>query len=165
MSAPSGTGDIPIRIGAGEGEQNILPSRESLSEMTAEAEARPLGFNAAARSLNVKQTIEHILRWKADGKGAQEIEQLIPTFVQEYPTLFHKVFEPGVDMNMLKSMLALLDRMGQNNLSQHQASVIVGQRLAEKFIRPITGTDGVPAAPAAPETNSRLARGRTRDHR
>jgi hypothetical protein len=165
MSAPSGTGDIPIRIGAGEGEQNILPSRESLTEMTAEAEARPLGFNAAARSLNVKQTMEHILRWKAEGKGAQEIEQLIPTFVQEYPTLFHKVFEPGVDMNMLKSMLALLDRMGQNNLSQHQASVIVGQRLAEKFIRPITGTDGVPAASEAPETNSRLARGRTHNRR
>ncbi len=165
MSAPSGSGDIPIRIGSGEGEQNILPSRESLSEMTAEAEARPLGFNAAARSLNVKQTVEHILRWKVEGKTAQQIEELIPTFVQEYPTLFHKVFEPGVDMNMLKSMLALLDRMGQNNLSQHQASVIVGQRLAEKFIRPITGTDGVPAVAAAPETNSRLARGRTRDRR
>ncbi len=133
--------------------------------MTAEAEARPLGFNAAARSLNVKQTVEHILRWKVEGKTAQQIEELIPTFVQEYPTLFHKVFEPGVDMNMLKSMLALLDRMGQNNLSQHQASVIVGQRLAEKFIRPITGTDGVPAVAAAPETNSRLARGRTRDRR
>jgi hypothetical protein len=170
-SAPSGSGsgngDLPIRVGTGEGEQNILPSRESLSEMTAEAEARPLGFNAAARSLNVKQTVDHILRWKAEGKNAQEIEQLIPTFVQEYPTLFHKVIEPGVDMNMLKSMLALLDRMGQNNLSQHQASVIVGQRLAEKFIRPITGSDGVPAAAetAATQTNSRLGRGRTRDHR
>lgn len=172
-SAPSGSGftsengDLPIRIGNGEGEQNILPSRESLAEMTAEAEARPLGFNAAARSLNVKQTVDHILRWKSEGKTAQEIEQLIPTFIQEYPTLFHKVMEPGVDMNMLKSMLALLDRMGQGGMSQHQASVIVGQRLAEKFIRPITGNDGVPATTAsAPQTNSSLrGRGRTTQRR
>ena len=161
-----GTGELPIRIGVGEsvGDQSILPSRESLSEMTAEAEARPLGFNAAARSLNVKQTVDHILRWKAEGKTAQEIEALIPTFVQEYPTLFHKVIEPGADMNMLKSMLTLLDRMGQNSLSQHQASIIVGQRLAEKFIRPITGNDGVPAQAASPSTTA-VTRTRGRQQR
>jgi hypothetical protein len=152
-SGSGGSQQQPIRIGNGEGEQNILPSRESLSQMTAEAEARPLGFNAAARSLNVKQTVDHILRWKSEGKTSREIEELIPTFVQEYPTLFHKVMEPGTDMNMLKSMLALLDRMGQGGMSQHQASVIVGQRLAEKFIRPITGNDGVPAA-ASPATSA-----------
>ena len=164
MSEQGSTGDIPIRIGAGEGEQNVLPSRESLAEMTAEAESRPLGFNAAARSLNVKQTVDHILRWKSEGKSAQEIEALIPTFVQEYPTLFHKVIEPGADMNMLKSMLTLLDRMGQNNLSQHQASIIVGQRLAEKFIRPITGNDGVPTEIASPSTTA-VARTRGRQQR
>jgi hypothetical protein len=153
--------EIPVRIGAGPGGEGGLPSRESLAEMTAEAEARPLGYNAAARSLNVKQTVDHMLRWKAEGKTPQEIEAMIPTFVQEYPTLFHKVMEPGVDMNMLKSMLALLDRMGQGGMSQHQASIIVGQRLAEKFIRPITGTDGVAEAPvAAPQTTLRTTRGR-----
>jgi hypothetical protein len=160
QGSTGGSGELPIRIGNGDGEQNILPSRESLSQMTAEAEARPLGFNAAARSLNVKQTVDHILRWKSEGKTAQEIESLIPTFVQEYPTLFHKVMEPGADMNMLKSMLALLDRMAQSNLSQHQASVIVGQRLAEKFIRPITGTDGVPETQTQAPTTAIRGRGR-----
>lgn len=154
--------EIPVRIGAGPGEQGGLPSRESLAEMTAEAEARPIGYNAAARSLNVKQMVDHMLRWKAEGKSSQEIEAIIPTFVQEYPTLFHKVMEPGVDINMLKSMLALLDRMGQNNLSQHQASIIVGQRLAEKFIRPITGSDGVTEAPAPPTPTPTNSVSRTR---
>ena len=66
-------------------------------------------------------------------------------------------------MNMLKSMLALLDRMGQNSLSQHQASVIVGQRLAEKFIRPITGNDGV--ATDSQTVNPSTSRNRGRQQR
>jgi len=111
--------EIPVSIGPGPGGESGLPSRESLAEMTAEAEARPLGYNAAARSLNVKQTVDHMLRWKAEGKTPQEIEAMIPTFVQEYPTLFHKVMEPGVDMNMLKFLgneFLVVTRLGEKKL-------------------------------------------------
>jgi hypothetical protein len=33
-------------------------------------------------------------------------------------------------------MLTLLNRMGDKQMSQHQASVIVGQRIADKYITP-----------------------------
>ena len=33
-------------------------------------------------------------------------------------------------------MLALLERMGEGSLSQHQASVIVGKKLADQYITP-----------------------------
>lgn len=128
-------------INGPEAGNSVLPSRESLSEMTREAEGRGLEYNPVERVANVRATIDHILRWKAEGKSRQEIEETLGSFVTEYPTLFHKVMEPNPDMTMLKSMLALMDRMGAGSMSQHQASVIVGQRLAEKFIRPIVGSD------------------------
>lgn len=132
--------DIRVVSGPDAG-NSVLPSRESLSEMTREAESRGLEYNPMERVANVRATIEHIIRWKAQGKSRQEIEETLGSFVSEYPTLFNKVMEPNPDMNMLKSMLALMDRMGAGSMSQHQASVIVGQRLAEKFIRPIVGSD------------------------
>jgi len=121
--------------------ESMIPSRESLGSMTREAENRGLEYNPVERVANVRATIDHILRWKAQGKSRQEIEETLGSFCTEYPTLFLKVMEPTPDMNMLKSMLSLMDRMGSGSMNQHQASVIVGQRLAEKFIRPIVGSD------------------------
>ena len=126
---------------------SVLPSRESLTNMTREAESRGLEYNPVERVANVRATIDHILRWKEQGKSRQEIEETLGSFCTEYPTLFLKVMEPNPDMTMLKSMLVLMDRMGSGSINQHQASVIVGQRLAEKFIRPIVGSD-MGAAPS-----------------
>lgn len=145
-----------IRVVSGpDAGDSVLPSRESLSEMTREAEARGLEYNPVERVSNVRATIEHILRWKEQGKSRQEIEETLGSFVSEYPTLFIKIMEPNPDMNMLKSMLALMDRMGSGSVTQHQASVIVGQRLAEKFIRPIVGSDMGPAPITAPQRGRR----------
>ncbi len=149
MSATRDASGNEIRVVNGPDAGNsVLPSRESLSEMTREAEARGLEYNPAERVANVRATIDHILRWKAEGKTRQEIEETLGSFCSEYPTLFQKVMEPNPDMNMLKSMLVLMDRMGAGSVTQHQASVIVGQRLAEKFIRPIVGSDMGPSVMA-----------------
>jgi hypothetical protein len=44
----------------------------------------------------------------------------------------------GVGLNdpSLRTMISMLEKMGTGELSQHQASVIVGQRLHDKFIKP-----------------------------
>lgn len=136
----SDTSEIRVVNGPDAG-NSVLPSRESLTEMTQEAERRGLEYNPVERVANVRATIDHVFRWKAEGKTRQEIEETLGSFVSEYPTLFNKVMEPNPDMSMLKSMLSLMDRMGTGSMNQHQASVIVGQRLAEKFIRPIVGSD------------------------
>jgi hypothetical protein len=39
----------------------------------------------------------------------------------------------GFDTANLNIMLSMLDHMGNGNLTQHDASVIVGKRLYEKF--------------------------------
>ncbi len=99
---------------------NVLPSRESLEQATREAEARGLEYNPTERVANIRSTIDLILRWKSEGKSRQEIEETLGSFVREYTNLFNKVMEPNPDMNMLKSMLALMDRMGAGTVSQHK---------------------------------------------
>ena len=39
----------------------------------------------------------------------------------------------GYDKKNLDIMLTMLDHMGKGNLTQHDASVIVGKRLYEKY--------------------------------
>jgi hypothetical protein len=41
------------------------------------------------------------------------------------------------DLTPIRSMLAMLDKMGEGKLSQHQASVVIGKKLANDFITPI----------------------------
>ena len=39
-------------------------------------------------------------------------------------------------------MLAMLDRMGEGNISQHQASVIIGKKLVDRYVTPqLNGAD------------------------
>jgi hypothetical protein len=74
---------------------------------------------------------------KIAGRTVEEIKERVPEFARDYPNLFETVTQPGsYDPTNLQTMLAMLDRMGQGSLNHHQATVIVGKRLAEKYIRP-----------------------------
>jgi hypothetical protein len=39
-------------------------------------------------------------------------------------------------------MLAMLDRMGEGSLSQHQASIIVGKKLVDRYVTPQLNGNG-----------------------
>jgi len=44
-------------------------------------------------------------------------------------------------LSPIQSMLAMLDKMGEGKLSQHQASVIVGKKLVDRYVTPqLNGT-------------------------
>jgi len=48
--------------------------------------------------------------------------------------LFEMITQPeGYDKAQLQGMLALLDKMGTGRLTQHQASVVVGKQILEKY--------------------------------
>ncbi len=66
-----------------------------------------------------------------------EIKAEVPEFARDYPHLFEAVVstEP-YSKQSLKTMLAMLDRMAEGTLKQHQASVIVGERLVQTFVKP-----------------------------
>jgi hypothetical protein len=111
--------------------------RRSDAERMAEAAARPLDFDAKSRASYVRHCIKQIEEYQAAGLNRDQIKDKMPTFVRDYKNLYEMlVSSQGYNKQDLKVMLAMLDRMGAGDLTQHQASVIVGKRLAEEYIKP-----------------------------
>lgn len=92
---------------------------------------------AKARATYVKAQVERVKAMKGAGKSAEEIKAEVSRFAEDYPALF-KMLMSSENFNeaSLKTMLALLERMGTGEMSQHQASVVVGQRLHDVYIKP-----------------------------
>ena len=114
-----------------------LPSthRQTMEEATAEAEARPLEYDPAVRAQYIRSMIRDIPKWLSEGQTEDEIKQRVPDFVESYPELFKKLIQQR-DMTPIHNMLTMLDRMAEGRLSQHQASVIVGKKLVDRYVTP-----------------------------
>ncbi len=111
--------------------------RRNLRDSIAEAENAPLNFLPKERANYVRDMISLISTLQSQGKSVEEIKERVPEFVRDYKNLFETVTAPsGYDKQNLKVMLAMLDRMGEGHLTQHQASVIVGKKLADQYITP-----------------------------
>ena len=109
--------------------------RQSMEEATAEAEARPLDYQPKDRAKFIRTMLQDIAKWMAKGDSEQSIRDRVPDFIEQYPELFKKIINKQ-DLSPIQTMLSMLDRMGQGNLSQHQASVIVGKKLVDQFVSP-----------------------------
>ncbi len=113
--------------------------RKSTREAMEEAKNRPLDFDPKARGKYVRSMIALIERFQSEGLLFDEIQNKpeLKDFIRDYKNLFETITAPqGYDKQNLKVMLALLDKMGTGELSQHEASVIVGKRMADKYITP-----------------------------
>jgi hypothetical protein len=111
--------------------------RKSINEAIAEAQARPLEYDPQVRARYVRDMVSTIGGHIESGKTKEEIAALELDFSKKYKNLFDTLTQTGgYNKQNLTTMLALLDRMGQGELNQHQASVIVGQKLAEKYVNP-----------------------------
>lgn len=117
--------------------RNKLPAiqKQSIQEATAEAEARPLEYDPNERAQYVRQHLQEIALWMSHGDSEQTIRDRVPEFVENYPELFKKIIQKQ-DLSPIQSMLTMLDRMGEGRLSQHQASVIIGQKLVDRYVTP-----------------------------
>ena len=107
--------------------------RQSITEAIAEAKTRGLDFNPTERALTVKQNILKMVEMMRVGKTEKQIREELAPFVEQYPELFKKVLSND-DLTPLQNMMNLMDRMAAGSLSQHDASVIVGQGLAQAYI-------------------------------
>ena len=113
-------------------------SKDSLLDAVEEAKTAPTLFAPRERATYVKERVYEVRRLRALGKNDIEIKAALGDFVEKYPQLFQMAVEPKFDERQLNLMLGLLDKMA-GGMSQHQASVIVGQSLANKFINPVIG--------------------------
>ena len=109
--------------------------RQSIEEATAEAEARALEYDPNVRARYIREMLRDIARWMAEGIPEDNIREKVPDFIEKYPELFKKIINKQ-DLSPIQSMLAMLDRMGEGNISQHQASVIIGKKLVDRYVTP-----------------------------
>ena len=115
--------------------------RQSIDEATTEAEARSLEYDPNLRARYIREMLRDIALWMAEGLPEDTIRQKVPDFIEKYPELFKKIINKQ-DLSPVQSMLAMLDRMGEGNISQHQASVIIGKKLVDRYVTPqLNGAD------------------------
>ena len=113
---------------------DIEMERRNINEAVAEAEGRAQDFSPSERVVYVKTMIAHVEELQTKGKTLDEIKVEVPEFIEKYKNLFEMITqEGGYDKQNLKTMLVLLEKMDKG-LSQHQASVIVGKKLSDKYI-------------------------------
>jgi len=109
----------------------------SIEDAILDAQKRSLDFPAKERAVYVSAMVNRVQELKAAGRTPKEIEEQLPEFKRDHPYLFEMVVDnDDFDRGSLQTMLAMLNRMGDGSLNHHQATVIVGQRLASKYIQP-----------------------------
>ena len=114
-----------------------MEQRKNTREAMEEAANRPLDFDPKTRAQYVRDCVKQVEEYQQQGLNFDEIKNKMPTFVRDYKNLFEMIMNPrGYNKQDLKTMLAMLDRMGAGELTQHQASVIVGKRIADQYIKP-----------------------------
>lgn len=109
--------------------------RQSIEDATREAEGRALDFNPRERAAFIREMISVLVPLVRAGKLEHELKTAYPTYAERYPELFKKIVTKQ-DLTPLNTMVAMLDRMGDGSISQHQASIIVGQRLVDRYVTP-----------------------------
>jgi len=112
------------------------PTGPSIHEAIAEARIRELDFPAKERAAYVRSMVARVKELKGAGRSIPEIEAQLPEFKRDHPYLFEMVSEhDDFDEASLQTMLAMLERMGNGDLSHHDATVIVGKRLASRYFQ------------------------------
>jgi hypothetical protein len=109
--------------------------RQNTRQAMEEAATRPLDFDPKTRAQYVRDCVAQLEGYMEQGLTEDEIKSRMSTFARDYKNLFETITSRQEYKQDLKVMLAMLDRMGAGDLTQHQASVIVGKKLADKYIK------------------------------
>jgi alcohol dehydrogenase class IV len=115
--------------------------RQSIQEATAEAESRVLEYDPNVRARYIREMLRDIARFMAEGQSEDIIRQKVPDFIEKYPELFKKIINKQ-DLSPIQAMLAMLDKMGEGTINQHQASVIIGKKLVDRYVTPQLNGNG-----------------------
>ena len=111
-------------------------SKDGVLAASEEAANAPTLFSPRERSQYIRERIAEIRRLRTLHQTDDQIKEVLGNFVTQYPTLFQMAVEPHFDERKLALMLGVMDKMA-NGMSQHQASVIVGQHLADSYVTPM----------------------------
>ena len=68
------------------------------------------------------------------------------TLYDEFPSIFDKHIDGKLDATFFE-MLKLRHKMDMGELTEHDASVIIGQKLFDRFVAPVVGNAPTPEKP------------------
>jgi hypothetical protein len=111
-------------------------SKDGVLSAIEEAKNAPTLFSPRERGQYVRERVIEIRRLRILGQNDEQIKAALGSFVTQYPTLFQMAVEPHFDANKLEFMLGVMDKMA-GGMTQHQAAVIVGQKLADTYVKPV----------------------------
>ena len=113
-------------------------SKDSILDAVEEAKHAPTLFSPRERAVYARERVNEVRHLRSLGKNDIEIKAALGDFVEKYPQLFQMAVEQNFNERQFNLMLGLLDKMS-GGMSQHQASVIVGQSLVDTFVKPVIG--------------------------
>jgi hypothetical protein len=108
--------------------------RKSAQEAMAESASRPLDFDAKDRTDFLKNAFTKVMEMQNAGASVSEIREALPILAERFPELFKKITTPGEDLAPLHQMMTMLQKIGDGEISHHNASVKIGAELATKYI-------------------------------
>ena len=109
--------------------------RQSVEEATRQAESRQIDYDPAERAAFIRKMIRDMVPLVRQGMLEDELRRRFPIEAEKYPEFFKKIATKQ-DITPINTMLAMLDRMAAGTISEHQASIIVGQRLVDRYVKP-----------------------------
>jgi len=108
-----------------------LPSATSMQE----AASRPLEYDPATRASYIRSMVRDISTMVLNGETEEAIRGKVGSFAEQYPELLKKLLKRE-NLTPMYDMLSLLDKMGDGKLSQHEASIVIGKSLVDRFVTP-----------------------------
>jgi hypothetical protein len=108
--------------------------RKSAQEAMAESASRPLDFDAKERTEFLKTAFTQVMELQNTGASVAEIRAAVPILAERFPELFKKITTPGTDLTPLHQMMNMLQKIGDGEVSHHNASIKIGAELASKYI-------------------------------
>jgi hypothetical protein len=92
---------------------------------------------AKDRAIFIRDNIKIVEKLRDEGKSFDEMKEATPEFANNFPHLFIMVTsKEGYDKETMKTMLSMIDKMAQLKITQHDASVKVGEHLMKNYVKP-----------------------------
>lgn len=90
---------------------------------------------AKDRSIFIRDNIKIVEKLRDEGKSFDEMKEAASEFANNFPHLFIMVSsKDGYDSTTLELMLKMIDSMASSKISQHDASVKVGEVLMKNHM-------------------------------
>ena len=82
-----------------------------------------------------------MLKKKNNEEFIKKMKERFSSFSEDCPGIFDKVLDNSIKDPQFEHMLKLLSKMEGGELSEHQASVAVGESLVNKYVKPVLPND------------------------